>query len=186
MVVELLEKHFPSIVDSSFTSNMEETLDLIAEGKKEWQKVLWEFYEPFIKSIEEGKKNIKSQKVVVPTGQNCPECGNELVKRKGRYGEFISCSAFPKCKYTENIGKTVKKEPVKLGVACPECGGDILERFSRRGKFYGCSNYPKCKFVSNYPPADKKCKECGYTMMKKELKTKSYYECIKCKAKEDI
>ncbi len=185
-VVELLEKHFPAIVDSSFTSNMEETLDLIAEGKKDWQKVLWEFYEPFMKQIDEGKKNIKSQKMAIPTGEMCPECGSELVKRKGRYGEFISCSAFPKCKYTKNLGTTEKKEPIKLGVKCPECGGDIIERTSRRGKFYGCSNYPKCKFISNYPPTDKKCSECGYTMMKKELKTKSYYECIKCKHKEDI
>ncbi len=185
-VVELLEKHFPAIVDSSFTSNMEETLDLIAEGKKEWQKVLWEFYEPFMKQIEEGKKNIKSQKIAIPTGEMCPECGSELVKRKGRYGEFISCSAFPKCKYTKNLGKTEKKEPLKLDVPCPECGGDIIERFSRRGKFYGCSNYPKCKFISNYPPTDKKCSECGYIMAKKELKTKSYYECLKCKHKEDI
>ena len=185
-VVELLEKHFPAIVDSSFTSNMEETLDLIAEGKKEWQKVLWEFYEPFMKQIEEGKKNIKSQKIAIPTGEMCPECGSELVKRKGRYGEFISCSAFPKCKYTKNLGKVEKKEPLKLDVPCPECGGDIIERFSRRGKFYGCSNYPKCKFISNYPPTDKKCSECGYIMAKKELKTKSYYECLKCKHKEDI
>ncbi len=185
-VVELLEKHFPAIVDSSFTSNMEETLDLIAEGKKEWQKVLWEFYEPFMKQIEEGKKNIKSQKIAIPTGEMCPECGSELVKRKGRYGEFISCSAFPKCKYTKNLGKTEKKEPLKLDVPCPECGGDIIERISRRGKFYGCSNYPKCKFISNYPPTDKKCSECGYIMAKKELKTKSYYECLKCKHKEDI
>jgi DNA topoisomerase I len=185
-VIELLEKHFPEIVDSSFTSQMEETLDLVAEDKADWQKILYEFYTPFMEQIENGKKNIASQKVVIPTGEICPECGSELVKRKGRYGEFISCSAFPKCKYTKNLGKTEKKELKTIDVKCPECGGDIVERFSRRGKFYGCSNYPKCKFIANFEPTDKKCPECGGMMGKKELKTKSYYECFSCKHKEDI
>ena len=185
-VIELLEKHFPEIVDSSFTSQMEETLDLVAEDKADWQKILYDFYTPFMEQIENGKKNIASQKVVIPTGEICPECGSELVKRKGRYGEFISCSAFPKCKYTKNLGKTEKKELKTIDVKCPECGGDIVERFSRRGKFYGCSNYPKCKFIANFEPTDKKCPECGGMMGKKELKTKSYYECFSCKHKEDI
>jgi DNA topoisomerase-1 len=185
-VTELLEKHFPEIVDSSFTSNMEETLDLIAEDKEDWQKVLSEFYEPFMKKVADGKENIKSLKVVVPTGEDCPECGSPLVKRKGRFGEFISCSTFPKCKYTKNLGKTEKKPQVVLSVKCPECGGDIVERMSRRGKFYGCGNYPKCKFIANFEPTDKKCPECEGMMGKKELKTKRYYECFKCKHKEEF
>ena len=185
-VIDLLEKNFPKVVDSSFTSEMEEILDLIAEDKADWQKTLSDFYTPFMKSIEEGKKNIKSLKVVVPTGEKCPECGEELVKRKGRYGEFISCSAFPKCKYTKNLGKTEKKAAVIVeGVKCPDCGGDIVERFSRRGKFYGCANYPKCKFVSTYQPTNKKCPECGEMMITRELKKKQIFECTKCKLKED-
>ena len=165
---------------------MEEILDLIAEDKADWQKTLSDFYTPFMKSIEEGKKNIKSLKVVVPTGEKCPECGEELVKRKGRYGEFISCSAFPKCKYTKNLGKTEKKAAVIVeGVKCPDCGGDIVERFSRRGKFYGCVNYPKCKFVSTYQPTNKKCPECGEMMVTRELRKKQIFECTKCKLKED-
>ena len=185
-VIELLEKYFPEIVDSSFTSKMEETLDLIAEDKADWQKVLLDFYEPFIKKVEDGKKNIKSQKVVIPTGENCPECGSELVKRKGRFGEFISCSAFPKCKYTKNLGKTEKKEPKTLDVKCPKCGSPIVERVSRRGKFYGCSAYPKCKFISNYEPTNEKCSECGGMMTIRELKTKIVKECIECKNKIEI
>ena len=184
-VIELLEKHFSNIVDSSFTANMEETLDKIAEGKEDWQKVLWEFYEPFIKDIEKGKKEIKSQKVVIPTGEKCPECGSELVKRQGRFGEFISCSAFPKCKYTKNIAQK-KKEPVKIGVKCPECGGELLERVSRRGKFYGCSNYPKCKFVSTYLPTDKVCEKCGGMMVKRTYRKKEILECIKCKERIEL
>ncbi len=189
-VIELLEKHFAKIVDSSFTSAMEEDLDEIAEGKKDWQKVLWEFYDPFIKEIEDGKKNIKSQKVAIPTGEKCPKCGEELLKRKGRYGEFIACSGFPKCKYTQNIdgeGKpTEKKElPILPDVPCPECGAGIVERKSRRGKFYGCSAYPKCKFISTYTPTTKKCEKCDYIMASRTLRKKEIFECIKCKHRVD-
>jgi len=151
-VIELCEKHFPEIVDSSFTSNMEDTLDLIASAKKEWQNVLKEFYEPFIKQITDGKKNIQSQKIAIPTGEECPECKNELLRRKGRYGEFIACSNFPNCKYTRNIKgdkKSVKTPAKKIDILCPQCGKDLLERDSRRGKFFGCSGYPKCKFTAN-------------------------------------
>ncbi len=187
-VIELLEKHFPQIVDSSFTSNMEERLDLIAEDKGDWQAILWEFYEPFNEQIAKGKTAIESQKVIVFTGENCPQCGKELVKRKGRFGEFIACSTYPVCKYTENLSKkttATPKEKVKLDVPCPECGGDILERISKRGKFYGCGNYPKCNFVSNHQPTAKKCPECGYIMSKRDVRKKEVYECIKCKFKEE-
>jgi DNA topoisomerase-1 len=190
-VIEMLEKHFANIVDSNFTSAMEENLDEIAEGKKDWQKVLWDFYNPFIKEIEEGKKKIKSQKVAIPTGEKCPQCGEELLKRKGRYGEFIACSGFPKCKYTQNVGGDDKEGGSKSalqvleGVKCPECQSDIVERKSRRGKFYGCSAYPKCRFISTYEPTNKKCPECDYIMASRTLRKKDIYECIKCKHRVD-
>ncbi len=184
-VIDTLEKHFSEIVDSAFTSSMEESLDEIAEGKKDWQRVLGDFYEPFIKKIDEGKKNIKSQKIAIPMGESCPDCGKELVKRKGRFGEFIACSGFPKCKYSKNLGGKEKKEVVKLDIPCPECKGDIVERFSRRGKFYGCGNYPKCKFISTYEPSGEICPECKYLMAKRTLRGKEIYECIKCKTRID-
>jgi DNA topoisomerase-1 len=187
-VIEMLEEHFKDIVDSNFTAKLEEDLDEIAEGKKEWQKVLWEFYNPFIEEIEKGKKNIKSQKVAIPTGEKCPQCGEELLKRKGRYGEFIACSGFPKCKYTKNVDGTEKEKkvlPILEGVSCPECGGGIVERKSRRGKFYGCANYPKCKFISTYKPVNRKCPECGYMMAERTFRKKDIFECIKCKHRED-
>ncbi len=187
-VIEMLEQHFKDIVDSNFTAKLEEELDEIAEGKKEWQKVLWEFYNPFIEEVEKGKKNIKSQKVAIPTGEKCPQCGEELLKRKGRYGEFIACSGFPKCKYTRNVDGTEKEKkvlPTLEGVTCPECGGGIVERKSRRGKFYGCANYPKCKFISTYKPVNKKCPECGYMMAERTFRKKDIFECIKCKHRED-
>jgi DNA topoisomerase-1 len=190
-VIEMLEEHFPNIVDANFTSQMEEKLDEIAEGKEDWQKVLWEFYNPFIEEIDKGKKNIKSQKVAIPTGEMCPKCGSELLKRKGRYGEFIACSGFPKCKYTQNIGggdeNGEKKAPQNVveGVKCPECSSDIVERKSRRGKFYGCSSYPKCRFISTYLPTNKSCPECGYMMASRTLRKKPIFECIKCKHRID-
>lgn len=185
-VIELLEKHFSQIVDSNFTSSMEKTLDLIAENKKDWQQVLGEFYGPFIEKVEAGKKNIKSLKVVIPTGEMCPKCGKELVKRKGRYGEFIACSGFPSCKYSRNLKEKGKKEVVKLEVPCPKCGGDIVERSSRRGKFYGCGNYPKCKFISTYEPTSKRCEKCDSLMAKRTLRGKEIYECIECKHRVDL
>ncbi|MBN2964456.1 type I DNA topoisomerase [Sulfurospirillum sp. T05] len=183
VVIELLEKNFAEIVDSNFTSSMEEKLDEIAENSRDWQHVLSEFYGPFIAQIEEGKKNIASQKVAIPTGEDCPECGAPLLQRKGRYGEFIACSAFPKCKYSKNLAASPKAAPAKLDVPCPECGGDILQRSSRRGKFYGCANYPKCTFISTYEPTATPCPECGYLMAAKTLRGKALLECIKCKHK---
>ncbi|MDR2341971.1 MAG: type I DNA topoisomerase, partial [Campylobacteraceae bacterium] len=182
-VIKMLEDNFSNIVDSNFTSLMEDTLDLVAEGKKDWQLVLKEFYTPFDEKVTKGKKEIQSIKISTPTGEKCPECGSELVLRKGRFGEFVACSSYPKCKYTKNISAAPKAEPVKLSVKCPECGGDIIERKSKRGKFFGCSNYPSCKFISNNEPTDQKCPECNYMLARKILKKGEQLECLKCKHK---
>lgn len=184
-VITMLEEHFPNIVDSSFTSKMEEKLDDIATDKADWQDVLAKFYAPFIKSIDEGKTNIKSQKIAIPTGEICPKCGKELVRRNGRFGEFIACSGFPKCKFSKNLKQTEKKELPTLDVKCPECGGGLVQRSSRRGKFYGCLGYPKCTFISKFEPTDKKCPECNYIMASREYRKKEIYECIKCKTRVD-
>lgn len=196
-MIGVLEEHFSNIVDSEFTSHLEEKLDEIALDKADWQKVLSDFYYPFMEKISAGKTGIKSLKTATPIGEKCPECGSELVLRKGRYGEFIACSNFPKCKYSRNVAKDSqkcaetgsataakpKRELKKLDVPCPKCGGEIVERFSRRGKFYGCANYPKCDFISNYEPVAQKCDECGGDMIKKELKKGTFIECTKCKKK---
>ncbi|EJW3047789.1 type I DNA topoisomerase [Campylobacter upsaliensis] len=191
-VTELLEKNFSDIVDSHFTSNLENTLDEIAENKADWQETLREFYYPFMRKIEEGKSTIKSQKTFTKLEEKCPQCGSELAVRKGRYGEFIACLAFPKCRYSRNLKEdnTEKKETKKangIGVKCPKCkDGEVVERFSRRGKFYGCNHYPKCDFVSNYKPSEEKCEKCGEMMVIKELKKGTFLECLKCKIKKDI
>ncbi|EOM9845907.1 type I DNA topoisomerase [Campylobacter upsaliensis] len=191
-VTELLEKNFSDIVDSHFTSNLENTLDEIAENKADWQETLREFYYPFMRKIEEGKSTIKSQKTFTKLEEKCPQCGGELAVRKGRYGEFIACLAFPKCRYSRNLKEdnTEKKETKKangIGVKCPKCkDGEVVERFSRRGKFYGCNHYPKCDFVSNYKPSEEKCEKCGEMMVIKELKKGTFLECLKCKIKKEL
>ena len=196
-MIGVLEEHFSNIVDSEFTSHLEEKLDEIALDKADWQKVLSDFYYPFMEKISAGKTGIKSLKTATPIGERCPDCGSELLLRKGRYGEFIACSNFPKCKYSRNVAKDSenstepgvitaakpKRELKKLDVPCPKCGGEIVERFSRRGKFYGCANYPKCDFISSYEPVAQKCDECGGDMIKKELKKGTFHECTKCKKK---
>lgn len=191
-VTELLEKNFSDIVDSHFTSNLENTLDEIAENKADWQETLKEFYYPFMRKIEEGKSTIKSQKTFTKLEEKCPECGGELAVRKGRYGEFIACLAFPKCRYSRNLKednaeKKEAKKPNGIGVKCPKCkDGEVVERFSRRGKFYGCNHYPKCDFVSNYKPSEEKCEKCGEMMVIKELKKGTFLECLKCKIKKEL
>lgn len=191
-VTELLEKNFSDIVDSHFTSNLENTLDEIAENKADWQETLREFYYPFMRKIEEGKNTIKSQKTFTKLEEKCPECGGELAVRKGRYGEFIACLAFPKCRYSRNLKednaeKKEAKKPNGIGVKCPKCkDGEVVERFSRRGKFYGCNHYPKCDFVSNYKPSEEKCEKCGEMMVIKELKKGTFSECLKCKIKKEL
>ncbi|EAL3908813.1 type I DNA topoisomerase [Campylobacter upsaliensis] len=191
-VTELLEKNFSDIVDSHFTSNLENTLDEIAENKADWQETLKEFYYPFMRKIEEGKSTIKSQKTFTKLEEKCPECGGELAVRKGRYGEFIACLAFPKCRYSRNLKednaeKKEAKKPNGIGIKCPKCkDGEVVERFSRRGKFYGCNHYPKCDFVSNYKPSEEKCEKCGEMMVIKELKKGTFLECLKCKIKKEL
>lgn len=195
-VTEVLEKNFSDIVDSKFTSNLENTLDEIAEDKANWQETLKEFYYPFMRKVEEGKTKIASQKTVTKLGENCPDCGGELAIRKGRFGEFVACLNFPKCKYSRNLKNESKNEAEVsaskakakgIGITCPSCKeGEIVERLSKRGKFYGCSAYPKCNFISKYKPSDEKCEECGENLVIKELKKGTFLECLKCKIKKEI
>jgi DNA topoisomerase-1 len=186
-VIEMLEEHFPDIVDSGFTATMEETLDLVAEGKKNWQEILKDFYAPFMKRIEDGKKSIKSLKQAIPTGEDCPKCGAELLLRKGRYGEFIACSNFPKCKYTKNPDGTEKEEPEATDEVCDKCGSPMVIKDSRRGKFLACSAYPKCKNAKSLTPPrelDVPCPLCGGKIQEREGKRGKFFGCAnypKCK-----
>ncbi|WQV99422.1 type I DNA topoisomerase [Helicobacter pylori] len=181
-VIEILEKHFEEIVDSKFSASLEEELDNIAQNKADYQQVLKDFYYPFMDKIEAGKKNITSQKVHEKTGQSCPKCGGELVKKNSRYGEFIACNNYPKCKYikqTENAHDGANQE------LCEKCGGEMVQKFSRNGAFLACNNYPECKntkSLKNTPNAKEtiegvKCPECGGDIALKRSKKGSFYGC---------
>ncbi|NHA98913.1 type I DNA topoisomerase [Helicobacter pylori] len=180
-VIEILEKHFEEIVDSKFSASLEEELDNIAQNKADYQQVLKDFYYPFMDKIEAGKKNIISQKVHEKTGQSCPKCGGELVKKNSRYGEFIACNNYPKCKYvkqTENANNEATQE------LCEKCGGEMVQKFSRNGAFLACNNYPECKntkSLKNIPTKETiegvKCPECGGDIALKRSRKGSFYGC---------
>ena len=159
-VCDFLTAHFDNFMDYDFTASMEEDLDLIALGEKNWVKIIDSFFHPLAKKIAAVTK--EAERVQVPvekTGEKCPECGKgEVVIRTGRFGKFMSCSLFPECKYTKNIVETLPDQH------CPLCGeGEIVVKNTRWGKpFYGCSFYPKCDFASWKKP------EPGYKLTQAE------------------
>ncbi|MDY3051786.1 MAG: type I DNA topoisomerase [Ndongobacter sp.] len=159
-VLDLLVKNFSSIINEKFTARMEERLDEVAEGKQDWRELMASFYDIFTQALEQAKKDDQSYRVEdKPTGEVCPQCGSPLVYKHGRNGDFIGCSAFPKCDFTKNIVK-------ETGVVCPKCGGAIVEKISKRGKlFYSCANYPKCDYASWDKPTGEKCPLCGDLMV---------------------
>ena len=181
-VTDLLVKHFPEVMDVQFTAGMETRLDDVEEGGLDWVKVMSEFWGPFSATLEEAKTNMESvKKRPVETEEKCPNCGRPLVIREGRFGPFVSCSGYPKCK------TIVRKE---LGDACPMpgCGGQLVEDQPGSRK-YRCSNYPKCSFGSkaaSEPPevTDQKCPKCGKPMVKRTSSRGEFLGCSgypKCK-----
>ena len=144
-VNEFLEKYFTQIMDYTFTAQMEDDLDKVAQGERKWKPLIAEFYKPFAKKVDQVKKKAKRVKIATEkTGNKCPECGKgDEVIRLGRFGKFLSCSRFPKCKYTKNYVE-------KFGASCPEChkGEIVIKHTKKNRQFYGCSNYPQCKWAS--------------------------------------
>jgi DNA topoisomerase-1 len=154
MVTDLLVEHFPEIVDVDFTAGMEDDLDDVEEGRADWLQVVRSFYEPFARDLQLAEARIPVVEVPdVEIGEPCPQCGRPLVRKHGRFGEFIACAGYPECKYTR---------PVGIGVRCPRCGAEIVARRTRRGRtFYGCSGYPSCTFTSWDRPTETPCPRCG-------------------------
>jgi DNA topoisomerase-1 len=192
-VTEILEKNFANIVDVSFTANMEEKLDEVAEGQNDWQKLLSDFYFPFLEQVEEGKTNILSLKTAKPLGRSCPKCGEELLLRSGRFGEFIACSGFPKCKYTEQVEGQDKEEGEKSNSEpsdeiCDKCGKEMVVKNGRNGPFLACSGYPECKNTKSMNVEEKisltPCPECGGKISLKNSRRGPFWGCEnypKCK-----
>ncbi|MDR2152302.1 MAG: type I DNA topoisomerase [Helicobacteraceae bacterium] len=183
-VTETLEKHFAEIVDSEFTAKMEEELDEVAEAHKDWQALLAEFYEPFMSKVKSGKTAIESKKIVEALDETCPMCGAQLVKRKGRFGEFISCGSYPKCKYSKSLNDDEKKPPQETDQKCEKCGAPMVIRNGRNGAFMACSAYPKCKNTRPIEGGDKQqetiavpCPKCGGVIRKRMSKRGAFYGC---------
>ena len=242
MINDLLVASFPNIMAVSFTANLEEQLDTVAEGSVLWQDVLQDFYGSFNKELQEAKGAMPTMKgkglatglpcpdceggLVIKWGKNgeflgcsnypecrftsnfnrndqgeivleektetpvldlpevtetCPKCGKTLVAKQGRFGTFLACPGYPKCRYTRNLEAETEQA---AGVPCPEkgCGGTILPRRSRWGTFYGCNNYPECKFALKSPPVVKSCPTCGFPLLI-EKETKKLGKFLACPQK---
>jgi DNA topoisomerase-1 len=151
IVNDLLVKYFPKIMDIDFTAHMEENLDEIALGKREWVEVLKNFYQPFKKTLNIAYKNMKKIKPQM-TKEKCPKCGSAMVIRIGRYGKFLACSSFPGCRYTLTLDEQGNKIVTRMTEEkCPKCGSPMVIKWGRRGKFLACSAYPKCKSTRSIP-----------------------------------
>ena len=175
-VNELMLKHFPEIVDTNFTADMERRLDGVEEGRQGWTEFLKDFYAALRGQLERAETEMdRVQKPVEEANEDCPQCGRPLLIRSGRFGRFISCSGYPECDF---------KKPLvaKTGAHCPKDGGDLVERRGKRtGKvFYGCANFPTCDFVVWDRPLTTPCPECGGLLTLANGKTEAH--CISCGA----
>ena len=142
-ITDKLQEFFSNLINVKYTAKMENDLDKIAEGGLVWYNLLDEFYKEFEPTLDNAFKNM-DKKEAEETGEKCPECGNPLVIRTGKYGKFTACSNYPTCKYI----KKEEKKTVEI-CKCPECDGTIVEKRTKKGKiFYGCNNYPKCKYAT--------------------------------------
>ncbi|MGG4266369.1 type I DNA topoisomerase [Peribacillus simplex] len=180
IVLELIREFFPDILDAEFTAKMEREFDSIEEGSIEWIKVIDEFYKEF--AIHLAKAEVEMEKIEIkdePAGEDCVECGHEMVYKMGRYGKFMACSNFPDCRNTKPIVK-------EIGVKCPKCKeGNIIERKSKKRRiFYGCDTYPGCDFISWDKPLPRTCPKCEGTLVEKKLKKGVQVQCMDCDFKE--
>ncbi|MEB3299866.1 MAG: type I DNA topoisomerase [Candidatus Sericytochromatia bacterium] len=162
-VNDQLVAHFPDIVDVTFTSRMEQDLDAVEEGDREWIALIRDFYEPFLATLKKAEKEMEA--VAVPSGETCPNCGKQMLIKSTWKGSFLGCEGYPECKTTAPIIK-------RTGIRCKRegCTGEVIERTSRMGKvFYGCDTYPACNWVSWGEPYDLPCPKCGATWMIKKF-----------------
>jgi DNA topoisomerase-1 len=173
VVNDLLVEHFPDVMNVGFTGRMEEDLDQIARGERDWVPVLREFYTPFEQAVARAEKTMTRVEVAnQPTGEKCDLCGHDMVIKWGRFGKFIACSGYPTCRNT-------KPYLDRIGVACPQCGSDLVERKTRKGRvFYGCANYPTCSFTSWKRPLPQPCPTCGGLLVATNRHTA---ECQRCR-----
>lgn len=181
IVNKVLTEHFTNIVDVDFTAAMEDTLDQIARGEKEWQPVIDNFYKPFHENIAESEDKIdKKELTQEATDEICPKCGKPMVIKLGRFGKFKACSDYPECKHTEAMGAEKQLQEEMSGEICPDCGKPLVVKRGKFGAFLGCSGYPDCKHIKKI---EKKtgvtCPLCnqGDIIEKRSKRGKPFYAC---------
>ncbi len=176
LVNDLLVPRFRRVFDVSFTSQMEEELDQIAEGKRDWQDSLAEFWDIFSELLVKAEKELPELQnhLNQETGEVCPKCGKPLIEKWGRFGKFLACSGFPDCRYTRPLGD--EPEPEKIDKKCPDCGADLVIKIGRFGRFLACSRYPECKHTSPYI-LPQPCPLCGSEVLELRGKRGKFYRC---------
>lgn len=164
-VTKLLKDKMPNIVNVKYTSKMEDDLDKIDSGEKDYIDMIRLYYDDFEKPLEQAKKDMQGVKIKLKeeeTDEICEKCGRNMIIKVGRFGKFLACPGYPECKNTKPL---VYKTKAK----CPECGGDVIEKKTKRGtSFYGCSNYPDCNFMTWDLPSEEVCPKCGKSLFRKK------------------
>jgi DNA topoisomerase-1 len=166
VVNDLLAQNFPGLMDIEFTARLEEDLDDIANERKDWVKVVKDFYQPLEKDLEQAHEQVERVRLTPEiTEEKCPKCGKPMAVKSGRFGKFLACTGYPDCKSTMTY-------QVKTGAACPECGKELVQRVSKKKRrFYGCSGYPDCTYAIFQQPVSKPCPQCGKLMVVQRNKT---------------
>jgi DNA topoisomerase-1 len=180
VVNEFLTENFTRYVDYDFTASLEDELDAVSRGEKDWIPVMNEFWKPFHQLV--GKDYPRPYPK--PIDEQCPDCGKQLQMSLGRSGFFIGCSGYPECKYTRNIGEdrgSAEPEVVE-GRSCPQCESPLIIRNGRYGKFIGCSSYPKCKYIEPLEKPENtgvQCPQCkkGHMLKRKSRRGKIFFSC---------
>jgi DNA topoisomerase I len=189
IVSDALSKHFPTVMDVGFTSDMEEKLDAIEHGKEKWTEVLGGFYGPFAKELAEADEKMEKFKGAEPEEPvACEKCGKPMVIRVGKTGRFLGCSGFPDCRSAKPLDGEARPEPVETDYKCPRCEKNLLIRVGRRGKFYACSGYPDCRYTANIdaegkpmvlPETDEVCPKCGTQLIARSGRRGPFLACPK-------
>ncbi|WP_428356608.1 type I DNA topoisomerase [Methyloprofundus sp.] len=186
IVNKFLTEHFTKYVDYDFTANLEDELDAVSRGEKDWVPLMRDFWIPFTKLIQDKEESVQRKDVTQEAiDEKCPECGKQLSIRLGRNGRFIGCTDYPACSYTRNLnddGTESNAPEVIEGRKCPECESDLVMKTGRYGKFIGCSSYPKCKHIEPLEkPLDTEveCPKCkkGTILKRKSRNNKVFYSC---------
>ena len=166
VVNEIMTEAFPSVVDIKFTANIEELLDQVEEGKKNWKDIIRDFYPDLKQSIDQARSKLEKIRVKdEETDIICEKCGRNMVIKFGPHGKFLACPGFPECRNTKPYYE-------KTGVKCPRCDGEIVVKKSKKGRrYFGCTNVPDCDFMSWQKPSDVKCEKCGSTHLHQDEDT---------------